>query len=110
MSAAAERAIHYELTANKTKLYELARRYYPALPPRKEGDFIKYPRVRSYSLDFFTRDYYYHFYFSVCGGRAVLALQMREYDEEGEAVTNWTTYPLTIEELKELGLVEVTTA
>lgn len=32
----------YRLTANKTKLYALAKRIYPNIEPMKNTDFIKY--------------------------------------------------------------------
>ena len=36
----------YRLHATKTKLYRLAKHYWPEIMPMRETEYTKYPRVR----------------------------------------------------------------
>ena len=42
----------YRLTANKTKFYNLAKKFWPDIEPMRRVEFIKYHRVRDYGLIF----------------------------------------------------------
>lgn len=105
MNAAAGTRTAYRLNVNKTKLYALAKRRFPKIPPMKKTAFIKYPRVRDYGLDFRLGDVYHHLFLSVCGGRPTLADKSITYVRE-ERVVDWKTTPLTLDELRELDMVE----
>ncbi len=106
MSGAAGTRTAYRLNANKTKLYKLAKRYYPEIEPMKRAAFIKYSRVRRYALDFWSGDRLHHLYLAVCCGEAILSDNWTEYVEEGEAKKGNVTYRPTRDELRELGLLE----
>ena len=95
----------YKLTANKTKLYALVKRHYDGLPSMRVAQFIKYPRKRSYALDFYDGSFH-HFFFSVCAGIPSLAHRTETYDENGDRITDWDVIRLGIKELHELGLLE----
>lgn len=69
MSGAAAVRTAYRLNVSKTKLYRLAKQYYPEIGPMKAATFIKYPRSRDYALDFKAGEHYHHLFLSVCGGQ-----------------------------------------
>lgn len=96
----------YRLTANKTKLYALAKRIYPNIEPMKNTDFIKYYRVRDYALEFWSGENFHHLFLSVCGGKARLADRWSTYDENDERTEHWECRALEMDELREFGLVE----
>lgn len=106
MSGAAGTRTAYRLNANKTKLYKLAKRYYPEIGPMKRAAFIKYFRVRRYALDFWSGGRLHHLYLAVCGGAVILSDNWTEYGEEGEPIKGNVTYRPTSDELRELGLLE----
>ena len=89
----------YRLNVNKTKLYRLAKRYYPEIGPMKAAAFIKYPRSRDYALDFKVGEYYHHLFLSVCGGKARLG-------DEWERVSRWECHSLTLDELRAFDMAE----
>ena len=96
----------YRLTANKTKLYKLAKQYYPEIEIMRKAEFIKYPRSRSYALDFRSGSYFHHLFFSVCGGQPLLGDSWSTEDDDGNKTSYWETHKLTLAELQEYGLLE----
>lgn len=94
------------LTANKTKLYTLVAHYVDNLPPMRSGtEFIKYPRTPDYALNWITPERNTaHAFFSTCMGRPLLAVEIRD-GETGKTVRR-TTHTLTIQDLRERGMVE----
>ena len=96
----------YRLNVSKTKLYRLAKQYYPEIGPMKAATFIKYPRSRDYALDFKAGEHYHHLFLSVCGGQARLGDDCSTYDNEGERVSRWECRSLTLDELRALDMVE----
>ena len=106
MSGAAAVRTAYRLNVSKTKLYRLAKQYYPEIGPMKAATFIKYPRSRDYALDFKSGEHYHHLFLSVCGGQARLGDDCSTYDNEGERVSRWECRSLTLDELRALDMVE----
>lgn len=106
MSGATAARTAYRLNVNKTKLYRLAKQYYPEIGPMKAAAFIKYPRSRDYALDFKVGEHYHHLFLSVCGGKARLGDEWLAYDDEGERVSRWECRSLTLDELRALDMVE----
>ncbi len=98
----------YRLTANKSKLYALAKSLHPDITPMKKTEFVKYFRSRSYALDFHRKndDRYYHLFLSVCGGRPTIGEEITFYDENGERHSDWDARALTPDELRDFGLLE----
>lgn len=94
------------LNANKTKLYNLAKAYYPEIEPRKNTQFIKYDRVRDYALDFRAGDYYHHLFLSICGGKARLGDDWRTYEDDGTETKHWECHTLSLNELRKFDLLE----
>ena len=94
------------LTANKTKLYTLVAHYVDNLPPMRSGtEFIKYPRRTDYALNWITKEWNTaHAFFSTCMGRPLLSIEIRD-GETGKTVSR-TTHTLTIQDLRERGMVE----
>lgn len=94
------------LTANKTKLYTLVAHYVDNLPPMRSGtEFIKYPRRTDYALNWITKEWNTaHAFFSTCMGRPLLSIEIRD-GETGKTVSR-TTHTLTIQDLREWGMVE----
>lgn len=101
MSGAAVRTA-YRLNVNKTKLYRLAKQYYPEIGPMKAAAFIKYPRSRDYALDFKVGERYYHLFLAVVGGKPRLAEDCYIYDDAGKQVSRWECHYLTLDELLSL--------
>ena len=106
MSGAAAVRTAYRLNVSKTKLYRLAKQYYPEIGPMKAATFIKYPRSRDYALDFKAGEHYHHLFLSVCGGQARLGDDCSAYDSDGERVSRWECRALTLDELRALDMVE----
>ena len=98
--------VMYRLTANKTKFYTLAKRYFPELGPMREAKFIKYPRSRDYGLEFRAGECWHSLFLSVCGGRARLGDACTAYTEDGERVSDWEVRTLELAELQKLGMLE----
>lgn len=96
----------YRLTANKTKLYALAKRIHPNIEPMKNTDFIKYYRVRDCALEFWSGGHFHHLYLSVCGGKARLADGWSTCNENDEKTEHWECRAIELDELREFGLVE----
>ena len=105
-TAAEDLRAAYRLNVNKTKLYRLAKRYYPEIGPMKAAAFIKYPRSRDYALDFKVGEYYHHLFLSVCGGKARLGDEWLTYDDEWEWVSRWECHSLTLDELRAFDMAE----
>ena len=99
---------NYRLNPNKSKLYELAKRRWPEMPKRKDTEFSKYPRARDSYLRFKSEGRYHRIILMVCGGRPTLCDDSWTYDESGDRLSSWETFPVSLDELKELGLVEET--
>lgn len=101
-----EKATAYRLKASKTKLYALAKRYYPNIEPMKKTEFIKYYRTRDYALDFWSGEQRHHLFLSVCAGQARLGDRRSEYNENGERVERWECHAIGLDELQKFELVE----
>lgn len=98
------------LTANKTKFYTLAKRYFPELGPMRGMKFIKYPRFRDYGLEFRIGECWHSLYLSVCAGSVCLGDECITYDEDGERVSTWKVHTLELAGLRELGMLEAVPA
>ena len=97
----------YYLTANKTKLYALAKHFHPDIEPMRRTRFVKHYRSRSYSLDFRSGEAaYHHMFLSVCGGRPTLGDELTLYLENDERMTDWNATTLTLDECRAYGLLE----
>lgn len=106
MSGAKETRTAYRLNANKSKLYALAKKYYPEIEPMRKTVFIKYPRVRDYALNFNCGNFRHRLFLSVCGGRPTLGDELTQYLDNGDSLTDWNAHTLTLEELREFGILE----
>lgn len=97
----------YRLTANKTKMYKLAQRRFPDIPPMRKTEFVKYRGVRDYALTF-TVDYALtiKLFLSVCCGAPRLGITRMWWDDDGETHEAWESNALTPAECHELGLLE----
>lgn len=96
----------YRLTANKTKFYNLAKKYWPDIEPMRLTEFVKYNRVRDYSLSFRAGCYRHRLFLSYAYGKVRLGDQWETYDDNGEAVTGWECHALSFDEVKEAGMLE----
>lgn len=96
----------YRLNANKSKLYALAKKYYPEIEPMRKTEFIKYPSVRDYALNFNCGNFHHHLFLSVCGGRPTLGDKLTQYLDNGDSLTDWNTHTLTLDELREFDILE----
>ena len=96
----------YRLHATKTKLYRLAKHYWPGIMPMRETEYTKYPRVRDYALHFQAGTYFHRIFLSVCGGKALLADTYSYYDDEGEEIKHREVHELTLDELRKFELLE----
>ena len=96
----------YRLNGNKTKLYNLAKKWFPEIVRRKDTESIKYPRSRDCALKFKSGTYYHRISLMVCGGSPILCDNFYTYDDDGELVKYWETIPVTTSELRAFGLVE----
>ena len=111
MGAVTEPRKMYRLNANKTKFYNLAKRYYPDIEPMRKTRFIKYPRVRDYALEFWSGNYHHRLLLSVCGGKVCLGDDYYAYDKKGASFasgrsSSWEGHSLEMKELLEFGLLE----
>ena len=96
----------YRLTANKTKFYNLAKKFWPDIEPMRRVEFIKYHRVRDYGLIFRAGDYFHWLFLSCAYGNVRLGDDWRTYDDAGERVHGWECHTLTFEELMDAGMLE----
>ena len=94
------------LNANKTKLYNLAKAYFPEIEPRKNTQFVKYNRVREYALDFWVGNYYHHLTLIICGGKALLGDAWTSYEDDGTKTKYWEYNTLSLDELRKFDLLE----
>ena len=96
----------YRLTANKTKLYALAKRDLPEIGPMRQAEFIRFQRARDYGLFFPIGTRCYRMRLSICCGRIMLEYIWFNLDEPGDGTVRWESRTLHLDELKELGLLE----
>ena len=89
------------LTANKSKFYALAKDYWPEIPPRKQVEFIKYPRRRDYGLVFQAGGYYHRLFLATCAGKVCLSHEWSDGDKRSREVHN-----PSLDKLRQYGLVE----
>ncbi len=96
----------YRLTANKTKFYNLAKKYWPDIEPMRKVEFVKYHRVRDYGLNFRAGDYFHQLFLSFAYGCVRLGDDWYTYDRGGKKTSGWECHTLTFEELMEAGMLE----
>lgn len=96
----------YRLTANKTKLYALAKRDLPEIGPMRQAEFIRFQRARDYGLFFPIGTRCYRMRLSICCGRIMLEYIWFNLDEPGDGTGRWENRVMRPEELKEFGLLE----
>ena len=96
----------YRLTANKTKFYNLAKKFWPDIEPMRRVEFIKYHRVRDYGLIFRAGDYFHRLFLSCAYANVRLGDDWHTYDDGGERVHGWECHTLTFQELMEAGMLE----
>lgn len=99
----------YRLTANKTKLYALAKSLYPCIEPMKIRTLSNIPASGTTLSIFGAVNTSTIFFLSVCGGQARLADWWSTYDENDERTEHWECRVLELDELREFGLVEEVT-
>lgn len=90
------------LKASKTSLYKLVADFTP-LPGIRRVDFIKAFRTPEYWLEWVTDDGYAKAFLSVCAGRPVLSITVRDVD--GSQISN-ETRNLSVDLLRDRGMVE----
>lgn len=98
--------MQYRLNASKTKLYALAKKYWPDIEPMRKTEFIKYARSRSYSIRFNSLFYRNRVYFSACGGAVLLADDWESEDPDGSVTTGREVHCIGLDELRSFGLLE----
>lgn len=96
-----------KITATKSKLYRLAKQHILFSGKMRDTTFIKYPRCRSYALDFFEGDCFYHIFFSVCGGEPMIGVKRTWTAADGTQMHSWSAKGLSENELLQFGLLEV---
>lgn len=96
----------YRLHANKTKLYNLARYFWPDISPMRKTEYIKYFRVRDYALHFQAGNYYHRIFLSVCGGKVRLADTYSYTDDDGEEIKAREVHTITEDILRKFQLLE----
>lgn len=94
------------LKATKTSLYKLVAEFVLNLPPMRSGtEFIKYLRHPDYALNWITKEWNTaHAFFSTSMGRPLLTVEIKD-GETGKTVSR-TTHALTLQDLRERGMVE----
>ena len=93
-----------QLKANKTKMYEFAKRRHPGLPAIRFTDCYRYSRKTDCVLDFWIRDTYYHMLLSLEPDETALLRETRTPRDAGEP--RQRTEPVSLDELRELGMLE----
>ena len=92
----------YRLTANKTKLYNLAKVFYPGIESRKNTDFFKHVRSRSWALEFWDGDVFHRLTFGLFGGQPMLCDRYFDHVDSEQ----WNCRSLTLDVLRTYGLLE----
>jgi hypothetical protein len=95
-----------KLTANKTKLYTLAKSFWPEIQPMKHTEFTKYARVRDYKLSFRAGTYYHELFLSCCWGRVLLADEWSTCDDDGSETKGRETHRLNLDTLRKFDMLE----
>lgn len=90
------------LKATKTSLHKLVGQF-TELPSIRKVYFTKAPRTRDYWLEWGTHDGFAKAFFSVCMGRPLLSITIRDVD--GIQIFR-KVYTLSVEELQNYGMVE----
>ena len=93
-----------QLKANKTKMYEFARRRYPDLPSIRFTDCYRHSRAKDCALDFWIRDTYYPMWLSLEPDETALLRETYTPRDTGES--RQRTEPVSLDELRELGMLE----
>ena len=93
-----------QLKANKTKMYEFARRRHPDIPPIRFTDFYYHSRAKDCSLDFRLLDSYCHMWLSL--GPDETARLRETYTPRDTGEPRQRTEPVSLDELRELGMLE----
>ena len=96
----------YQLRATKSRLYRLAKHYWPEIASMRETEYTKYPRVRDYAMHFQAGTYFHRIFLSVYDGKALLADTYSYYDDEGEEIKHGEVHTLTLDELCNFELLE----
>lgn len=96
----------YRLTANKTKLYALAKSFWPEIQPMKHTEFCKYYRVQRYGLSFRTGDYYHKLHLSMSWGKGMLVDNWTTRDDNDIEIRASETVTLDLETLRKFGMLE----
>lgn len=93
-----------QLKATKTRLYNLVAAH-EALPGMRKAEFIKAPRARDWWLKWYDNaaDRFYEAFFAACGGRPLLAITARDWDNHE---ISRKVHTLTIEDLRERDMIE----
>jgi len=101
-----------KLTANKTKIHELAGAFLgPEVPNIRETEFTKYKGGVSFSLKFksaINYNYYCSLYLAACCGKALLQIEEYSYNEDGSKSIVRKTERLSLEELRDLEMIRET--
>jgi hypothetical protein len=98
-----------KLTANKTKMYELAGAFLgPEVPNIRKTEFTKYKGGVSFNLKFRNAINYNHYcslYLAACCGKALLQIEKYSYNEDGSKCIVRETKHLSLEELRDLKMI-----
>lgn len=94
--------VQYRLTANKTKLYNLAKVLYPGIESRKNTEFFKYYHSQSWALAFWDGCFYHRLTFGVFGGQVMLCDRYNDHVDSEQ----WNCRSLSLDELRTHGLLE----
>ena len=90
------------LKATKTSLHKLVGKF-AMLPSVRKVYFAKAPRSRDYWLEWSTTEGFAKAYFSVCMGRPLLSITIRDMD--GIQISR-KVHTLSVQELRDYGMVE----
>lgn len=96
----------YRLNVNKTKLYKLAKSFWPEIEPMRQTEFIKFHRVRDYGMKFRSGTYYHNLFLACCGGGVLLADDWSVYDDDCNETTGRETHRLSWDMLQKFELLK----
>lgn len=96
----------YVLNANKTKLYNLAKSYYPNIELMKKTVFIKAFRSHSFWLECYIDGVFHELFLSFGLGEAFLGDKWSSFDDFGESVEHWDCHLLCFDELQKFDLLK----
>ena len=95
-----------KLTANKSKLYALAKEFWPDIEPMRRTEFTKFSRVRDYKLKFRSGTYYHEIFLTACCGRGLLADEYSYYDDYCEETKGRETHRIDLDTLRKYEMLE----